>query len=593
MKWALSDPARFLYERAELERLEKEVDWLVTNWRIDTDGTIEVDLDLIIHGRTYAGRMTYPVVFPNSPPYIHPRNPSERWTSHQYGIGGSLCLQWRADNWQTCVTGADLVRSAFDLLSTEQHPEQPEVVPSAHRLTEGQAMNSEEYRFVATNGFIQVLVAVSLQSRPKLVTHTVLNRTATVMFVSEVSAADGTIQAITDLPSGISTFFPLIALKRDGWVFRTAVEIPEADIATVDDLLLILTDSGFCADDILETEEDTNKYKEKTVVLLGPELSSLRVFSIVFGEQLTLREYKVIMTSGLDARLPEECDQLSKVRVGIVGLGSIGSKVAVSLARSGMRRFLLVDDDYLVPGNLVRHELSWAFVGIHKVHAIRDALRLVAAGVKVDVRSHRIAGQDSALNAAAALRDLANCDLLIDATANPEVFLRMAAVARDNKKPLLWGELFAGGYGGLIARARPDIDPNPLAVRSAIHAHLATLPPAPFQQADGYDVEQEQPLIAYDSDVGSIATSLTRFAIDTALQHNPSQFPYPVYLIGLRQEWIFTQPFDTQPIDAQGDGWDKLSALLAEEDRLAAAKALLDLFKEGQRAEPDSASRSG
>lgn len=588
MKWALADPARFLYERTELDHLEKKVDWLVTNWRIDTDGTIEVDLDLTIHGRIYAGRMTYPDVFPNSPPYIRPRDTSERWTSHQYGVGGSLCLQWRADNWQTDVTGANLIQSAFDLLSAEQHPDQPAIVPSAHRLTEGQTMSGEEYRFVATNAFLQNLAAIPLQSRSNLVTHTVLNRTATVMFVSEISTADGVTQAITDLPSGISTYLPLFTLTRSGWLFRTAAIVPKATIVSVDDLLRTLSDSGLCSDDILVKEEGTNT--ETTVVLLGADLASLRVFSVVSVDQPVLREYKILKSSDLDSRLPEEYEQLSKARVGIVGLGSIGSKIAVSLARSGMRRFLLVDDDYLVPGNLVRHELSWAFVGVHKVHAVRDALRLVAADIKVDVRSHRIAGQDSALNAAAALKDLASCDLLIDATANPEVFLRMAAVARDNKKPLLWGELFAGGYGGMIARARPDIDPHPIAVRSAIHAHLTTLPPAPFQQAGGYDVEQEQPLIAYDSDVGSIATSLTRFAIDTALRRNPSQFPHPVYLIGLRQEWIFTQPFDTRPIDARGEDWDAEVAPLAEEDRIAAAKVLLDLYKEGHHAEPDSTS---
>ena len=230
----------------------------------------------------------------------------------------------------------------------------------------------------------------------------------------------------------------------------------------------------------------------------------------------------------IDTRLPEEYEQLSKVRVGIVGLGSIGSKVALSLARSGVQRFLRVDDDYLIPGNLVRHDLSWAFVGVHKVNAVRDALRLVAAGVDVDVNNHRIAGQESALSAAAALKDLANCDLLIDATANPEVFLRMAAIAKANKKILCWGELFAGGYGGLIARARPDIDPNPLAVRSAIHAHLATLPPAPFQEAGGYDVAQEQPLVAYDSDVGQIASAITRLAIESMLLCIGIQASFPI-----------------------------------------------------------------
>lgn len=584
MKWAINNPTRFLYERAELDRLENETEWLVTAWRIDADGTIEVDIDITVHGHTYAGRMTYPDVFPNSPPYIRPRNPSERWTVHQYGAGGSLCLQWRADNWQIHITGADIVQSAFDLLSTEQNPEKPGVVPSDHCMTEGQSMLSEEYRFVATNELIHALIALPVQSRSTLKTHTIFNLTAIVTFVSKISTDDSAVQAITDLPSGISTYFPLFASKGDGWVFRSEKIVTGTTVASVDDLLRMLSEVGLDADNILVKDESTHKYKEKMIVLLGSELTSLRVFLIMSSEQPVLREYKVIIPPVLDARLPKECERLSRVRVGIVGLGSIGSKVAVSLARSGVQRFLLVDDDYLVPGNLVRHELSWAFVGVHKVNAVRDMLRLIAVGVDVDVKSHRIAGQESALSAAAALKDLANCDLLIDATANPEVFLRMAAIAKANKKPLFWGELFASGIGGLIARARPDLDPNPLAVRSAIHAYLATLPPAPFQLAGGYDVEQEQPLVAYDSDVGQIAASLTRFAIDAALQRNPSQFPYPVYLIGLRQEWIFSQPFDIRPIDAQGDGWDEVADHLTDVDQLAAVKVLLELYEERQHA---------
>ena len=58
MKWAIRDPARFLRERAELERLEQEVDWLSCSWRVDSNMAIEVDIDLIVHGRTFAGRLT-------------------------------------------------------------------------------------------------------------------------------------------------------------------------------------------------------------------------------------------------------------------------------------------------------------------------------------------------------------------------------------------------------------------------------------------------------------------------------------------------------------------------------------------------------
>lgn len=92
----------------------------------------------------------------------------------------------------------------------------------------------------------------------------------------------------------------------------------------------------------------------------------------------------------------------------------------------------------------------------------------------------------------------------------------------------------------MIARSRPGYDPNPLAVRDAFYSHLSTLPKAPFDSAQNYDGSEEQPLTAYDSDVGFIATALTRLAIDTALSRDPSVFPYSLYLLGMRCEWILS-----------------------------------------------------
>ena len=46
---------------------------------------------------------------------------------------------------------------------------------------------------------------------------------------------------------------------------------------------------------------------------------------------------------------------LAQKRVGIVGLGSGGGFVALSLAMSGVGKFVLIDDDTLEDGNVVRH----------------------------------------------------------------------------------------------------------------------------------------------------------------------------------------------------------------------------------------------
>jgi molybdopterin/thiamine biosynthesis adenylyltransferase len=587
MKWAIDDPARFLRERAELDRLEAEGDWLNSAWRISGDGSIAVDLDMTIHGRVFAGRMTYPDTFPDSLPYICPRDASERWSGHQYGAGGPLCLQWRADNWHPDVTGADMVRSAHELLSTEQQPELPNTVPSAHRLTAGQDMRGASRRFVATAELLAAWMALPLPSRTRLKSAIVYNWGATIMFASKVADAQDVLQDVADLPDGITTSLPLFSLPGDGWIFRGTAFDQRQPIESAEALLRALAEAGFATEEILVQE--AGKYKARIIVLLGTGLSSLRVFLIDSGEKPELLEHRVVLPSSSDARLSEEAQQLANVRVGIVGLGSMGSKIAVSLARSGVRRFLLVDDDYLTPGNMVRHELSWSYVGTHKARAIRDALSLIAAGVQVDTRTTRLAGQESATTAAATLKDLSSCDLLIDATANPEVFLLLAALAKRQGTPMCWGEIFAGGFGGMIARARPGRDPNPLAIRDAYHKHLATLPDAPYKNAAGYDGNEEQPLVAYDSDVGFVASALTRLVIDTALTRDPSEFPYSVYMLGMRRKWIFEAPFDTRPVDVQGQGWERDGDVVDERDRIAVVEALLKMAEGERRADADPA----
>ncbi len=65
-------------------------------------------------------------------------------------------------------------------------------------------------------------------------------------------------------------------------------------------------------------------------------------------------------------RQPERNTALAQKKVAIVGLGSAGSKVAVSLARSGGTRFLLIDDDILKPSNLTHKQLDWSSMGSPK-----------------------------------------------------------------------------------------------------------------------------------------------------------------------------------------------------------------------------------
>jgi molybdopterin/thiamine biosynthesis adenylyltransferase len=81
---------------------------------------------------------------------------------------------------------------------------------------------------------------------------------------------------------------------------------------------------------------------------------------------------------------------LADQRVAVIGLGSGGGFVALSLAMSGVGHFTLVDDDILEPANFVRHIADASDVGRPKAEAIADMIRRRNPNAKVEVRVGRL-----------------------------------------------------------------------------------------------------------------------------------------------------------------------------------------------------------
>jgi molybdopterin/thiamine biosynthesis adenylyltransferase len=95
---------------------------------------------------------------------------------------------------------------------------------------------------------------------------------------------------------------------------------------------------------------------------------------------------------------------ISRLRIGIVGLGSVGSIVAEILARVGVSNFTLIDFDKVEEKNLDR--LTGIFkkdIGRFKVNAIKKCIQKSATAVKVDIHAcnHSVCekeGFEAALN---------------------------------------------------------------------------------------------------------------------------------------------------------------------------------------------------
>ena len=83
-------------------------------------------------------------------------------------------------------------------------------------------------------------------------------------------------------------------------------------------------------------------------------------------------------------------DKFDEASVAVCGLGGLGSNVAVSLARAGVGRLILIDFDKVDVSNLHRQQYKAAQVGMHKTEALAANLQEIAPYIAVETYTERI-----------------------------------------------------------------------------------------------------------------------------------------------------------------------------------------------------------
>ena len=77
-------------------------------------------------------------------------------------------------------------------------------------------------------------------------------------------------------------------------------------------------------------------------------------------------------------------EKLKKAKVCILGLGGLGSNVAVLLARSGIGYLKLIDFDVVEASNLNRQQYRISHIGIKKKEAIKTIIKEINPFVEID-----------------------------------------------------------------------------------------------------------------------------------------------------------------------------------------------------------------
>ncbi len=103
------------------------------------------------------------------------------------------------------------------------------------------------------------------------------------------------------------------------------------------------------------------------------------------GEKPPRAELEALMMA---RHTPGVHDKVKGAKVGIAGLGGLGSVVAIALARVGVGELVLADYDVVEPSNLNRQQFFIDQIGRPKVDAMEENLKRINPYVKVS--SHRV-----------------------------------------------------------------------------------------------------------------------------------------------------------------------------------------------------------
>lgn len=146
-----------------------------------------------------------------------------------------------------------------------------------------------------------------------------------------------------------------------------------------------------------------------------------------------------------------EVDILAQKHVGIVGLGSFGSQIALELAKAGVGEFSLFDFDRLELHNLARHFCTLKDLGRLKTEAISEAILGKNPYALVHKYPLDITKDPKTLETV-----LKKLHLLIVATDNNASRFMISSLLYEQKKVGIFGRAITRAAGGDVFRYRPN-----------------------------------------------------------------------------------------------------------------------------------------
>ncbi len=187
--------------------------------------------------------------------------------------------------------------------------------------------------------------------------------------------------------------------------------------------------------------------------------------------------------------------QLARKRVAVVGLGSGGGFVALTLAMSGVGHFVLIDDDTVEITNVVRHVADLRDVGRPKVEAVADLIRARNPNADVQTIVGRVENHTEALH---------DVDLVVVGVDGELAKYTINQVCRANNKVAIYAGVYERGEGGDVTIIYPSGEgPCYACWAQQLRADVAQVTAAESAETDSGEPDLDYGMIGEDGTIAA------------------------------------------------------------------------------------------
>ncbi|KJS19638.1 MAG: hypothetical protein VR72_17860 [Clostridiaceae bacterium BRH_c20a] len=521
--WYIINKERF---QREVELLAKsEFNFVLDQVQKEDYQRIVFNGEIEVKGEKYPLKIVYPPSFPFF--RIDIISPKTSFHRHQNWKSKNLCLLPHGqDGWEQDTTGLDMVYQAKNLI--EDSLEGPQII--AEKEVDAPEPWSTYLSFSELNLLIPdgLPNTIPTGSYGEFRVRIINNNTLFLDFMVNEQPIHKEYYQFREIP----IFLESIAKQRQikGIWVKVSTIPPSQDI------------KGMLSWLIKQVPESQPKLLKS--FSLKKSKDNFELLSIIFPEEnntrgnfkdswLTgfIKNNNIIRPHYLDPTLWFERNpslkNLMKKKVMVLGLGSLGSSIALELSKAGIGSLFIVDRDTVEIGNLVRHVANINYLGRTKVEAVARIVSQQNPFIQVEGMIASIGMiNDYSLTKKDIMADLfqymKSCDLILDMMADEGVTHIVNEMAVDLEIPVIHAWISNGAWGGRIIRTIPNKTGcyYCLCLNGVEEISNNTSEKGIFPRGCGFPT-----FTGASFDIQSIVSATTRFSVQTLLEGSDYQNP--------------------------------------------------------------------